>query len=129
MKKSVLKKLVAIICLILICICSINSIELKKRRTPIEKLQRNNQDTIVQPSGKTNKKDSQANKENSVAHRKVNSEDGRDWTKAPNSYLFDPIQNNEGVYVPVKKAYAMWQQDKILGALGIPSGQMTADVL
>ncbi len=53
----------------------------------------------------------------------------RDWTKAPNSYLFDPSQNNEGLYVPVKKAYAMWQQDKIIGPSGIPAGQVTADVL
>ncbi|UOU99630.1 T9SS type A sorting domain-containing protein [Chryseobacterium daecheongense] len=53
----------------------------------------------------------------------------QDWTKAPNSYIFDPAQNNEGLYIPVRKAYAMWEQDKYLKGNGIPVGKVTADVL
>jgi Secretion system C-terminal sorting domain len=52
-----------------------------------------------------------------------------DWTKAPNSYIFDPSQNSNGIYIPVRKAYAMWAKDKLLGGAGIPSGKITADVL
>lgn len=53
----------------------------------------------------------------------------QDWTKAPNSYIFDPAQNNEGLYIPVRKAYAMWEQDKYLKGSGIPVGKVTAEVL
>ncbi len=52
-----------------------------------------------------------------------------DWTKAPNSYIFDPAQNNEGLYIPVKKAYVMWGMDKYMGRAPIPNGTITADVL
>ncbi|BEV04826.1 T9SS type A sorting domain-containing protein [Chryseobacterium gambrini] len=52
-----------------------------------------------------------------------------DWKKAPNSYIFDPSQNSNGIYIPVKKAYAMWGEDKLLGGKPIPSGKITADVL
>ena len=52
-----------------------------------------------------------------------------DWTKAPNSYIFDPILNSNGIYIPVRKAYAMWQQDKLIDGTGIPPGKITADVL
>lgn len=35
-----------------------------------------------------------------------------DYTRAPNSYIFDPYQNDyDGFYIPVKKAYAMWQDE------------------
>ncbi|SHM87275.1 Por secretion system C-terminal sorting domain-containing protein [Chryseobacterium carnipullorum] len=52
-----------------------------------------------------------------------------DWTKAPNSYVFDPIQSGEGLLVPVRKAYAMWKEDKYIKDGGIPAGPVTADVL
>ncbi|WP_449400331.1 hypothetical protein [Chryseobacterium wanjuense] len=52
-----------------------------------------------------------------------------DWTKAPNSYIFDPVQNSDGLYIPVRKAYAMWEQDKYIGGRAIPNGKITADVL
>lgn len=52
-----------------------------------------------------------------------------DWTKAPNSYIFDPSQNSEGLYIPVKKGYVMWEKDKYIGGAGIPDGKLTADVL
>ncbi|WP_267404423.1 MULTISPECIES: T9SS type A sorting domain-containing protein [unclassified Chryseobacterium] len=51
-----------------------------------------------------------------------------DWTKAPNSYIFDPSQNNGGIIIPVAKAYAMWQNNKWLG-VKIPDGKMVAEVL
>ncbi|RXM37486.1 hypothetical protein BOQ62_22605, partial [Chryseobacterium sp. CH21] len=56
-----------------------------------------------------------------------------DWTKAPNSYIFtgkDKTGNNvDGLYIPVKKAFAMWQKDKYIGGTNIPGGTLTADVL
>ncbi|MFP3592417.1 T9SS type A sorting domain-containing protein [Chryseobacterium sp. SIMBA_038] len=52
-----------------------------------------------------------------------------DWTKAPNSYIFDPSQSSAGLYVPVKKAYVMWEKDKYIGGGSIPAGAVTADVL
>lgn len=52
-----------------------------------------------------------------------------DWTKAPNSYIFDPTQNSAGLYIPVRKAYAMWENDKFIGGSAIPSGKLTAEVL
>ncbi|SDE96841.1 Por secretion system C-terminal sorting domain-containing protein [Epilithonimonas hungarica] len=55
----------------------------------------------------------------------------KDWTKAPNSYIFDPSKNNDGLYIPVGKAYAMWANttDNIL-SLGTPisGGQASAYV-
>jgi len=53
----------------------------------------------------------------------------KDWTKAPNSYIFDPYSSYEGIYIPVKKAYAVWQVNAFLGASALPSGTVTADVL
>lgn len=52
-----------------------------------------------------------------------------DWTKAPNSYIFDPSQNSDGLYVPVRKAYVMWEKDKYIGGASVPAGTVTADVL
>jgi hypothetical protein len=52
-----------------------------------------------------------------------------DWSKAPNSYIFDPGQNYGGLLIPVRKAYAMWENDKYVGSEGIPDGKLTADVL
>lgn len=53
----------------------------------------------------------------------------KDWMKAPNSYIFEPSQANDGIYIPVKKAYAMWAGYKFLGYSIIPDGIVTADVL
>jgi len=53
----------------------------------------------------------------------------KDWTKAPNSYVFDPNSSYGGIYIPVKKAYAVWQTNAFFGASGVPSGTATADVL
>lgn len=52
-----------------------------------------------------------------------------DWTKAPNSYIFDPAQNGEGLYIPVKKAYEMWRSYKYLASAGTIKGKISADVL
>lgn len=119
MKKPVLKKIAAIICLVLVCICSTNAIEFKKQENLIEKRRSIYQDTIIP--------------RNSDNNTKTNTQkvyfDGKDWTKAPNSYFFDPKQNSEGLYIPVRKAYVMWKYDQFLGALGVPLGNVTADVL
>lgn len=53
----------------------------------------------------------------------------KDWMKAPNSYIFEPSQMNDGIYIPVNKAYSMWSGYEFLGYSGIPSGVVTADVL
>ena len=53
----------------------------------------------------------------------------RDWTKAPNSYIFDPSLPGDGLVVPVKKAFAMWKEGSYLKGEGIPAGKMTAEVL
>lgn len=52
-----------------------------------------------------------------------------DWSKAPNSYIFDPSQTSSGIIIPVRKAYAMWEGDKYVGGDGIPVGKLAADVL
>jgi hypothetical protein len=51
-----------------------------------------------------------------------------DWTKAPNSYIFVPNQENNGLYIPVKKAYIMWKSGALMGGGSIPDGNITADV-
>ncbi|MGO4708266.1 PKD domain-containing protein, partial [Chryseobacterium sp. 2TAF14] len=55
-----------------------------------------------------------------------------DYTKSPNSYIFDPSQNNAGLYIPVKKAYVMWSSNEYLREGGtntpIPSGTNTASL-
>ncbi|PKF76228.1 T9SS type A sorting domain-containing protein [Chryseobacterium sp. PMSZPI] len=51
-----------------------------------------------------------------------------DWKKAPNSYIFDPAQDNDGLLIPVKKAYAMWEGGGNINGNGIPAGTVTADV-
>lgn len=51
-------------------------------------------------------------------------------TMAPNSYIFDPHQSvNDGLYIPVAKAYDMWASGSYMGSSSIPSGTITADVL
>ena len=53
-----------------------------------------------------------------------------DYTKAPNSYVFDPYQNTaDGLYIPVKKAYKMWSEGAHMGGTTLPAGAITADVL
>lgn len=51
-----------------------------------------------------------------------------DWTKAPNSYIYVPNQQNDGLYIPVKKAYRMWTSDPRMGGSSVPAGTVTADV-
>lgn len=65
----------------------------------------------------------------------INSVDCRDWTLAPNSYIFTgKDQNNnevDGLYIPVKKAYMMWDSTtNLIAGNPVPNGGMiTADVL
>lgn len=108
--KNLVKNLVAVFCLVSVCTYSRNVKEPKgdsqygytERSVPVGDTLRNpdNRRAVVQ-----------------------------DWTKAPNSYIFDPAQNSEGLLVPVRKAYAMWQGGGHIKGDGIPSGEMTADVL
>ena len=52
-----------------------------------------------------------------------------DYRFAPNSYIFEPNQVNDGMYIPVAKAYAMWDSGSYVGGTAIPAGTITADVL
>lgn len=52
-----------------------------------------------------------------------------DWTKAPNSYIFDPAVHGEGLYIPVKKAYEMWRSYKYLAGAATIKGKVSAEVL
>ncbi len=70
----------------------------------------------------------------STATATIAQPDCKDWTKAPNSYIYtgkDPNNNEvDGIYIPVKKAYAMWNSaSTLISGSSIPSGTVTADVL
>ncbi|MDR2204655.1 MAG: T9SS type A sorting domain-containing protein [Flavobacteriaceae bacterium] len=53
-----------------------------------------------------------------------------DYLRYPNSYIFDPYENvNDGLYIPVTKAYAMWAVGSFVGNQPIPNGTLSADVL
>ena len=51
-----------------------------------------------------------------------------DYTKAPNSYIFEPTNPNSGLLIPVKKAYDMWEKGSHMGEQLIPSGVASAEV-
>jgi hypothetical protein len=60
--------------------------------------------------------------------------DCKDWTKAPNSYIYTGKDSNnnevDGIYIPVKKAYAMWNSTStLISGNSLPGGTVTADVL
>lgn len=101
------------------------SIKNFQRSVASEKIYFKQQDSLIKSSLALEKK---YNIENS-SNAKFTTLNSQDWTKAPNSYWFDPSQSSDGLYVPVKKAYAMWQGYKYLGYSGVPSGTVTADVL
>ncbi|MCI3938800.1 PKD domain-containing protein [Chryseobacterium aahli] len=67
----------------------------------------------------------------SSASAVINSVDCREWTLAPNSYIFTgKDQNNyevDGIYIPVKKAFVMWKNNSKLNNQTL-SGIMTATV-
>ncbi|MBL1221251.1 T9SS type A sorting domain-containing protein [Chryseobacterium sp. L7] len=109
MKNSV-KNFAAIFCLVSICAYSKNSRELNE---------------ILPSYTFTKTITSRADTVRTSAARVT----APDWTKAPNSYIFDPAQNSEGLLIPVRKAYAMWTEDQYIKGTGIPSGKVTADVL
>jgi len=51
------------------------------------------------------------------------------YQNAPNSYIYDPAKNidNDGVLIPIKKAFAMWQNNPKLNNKTL-GGKMTATV-
>ncbi len=108
--KNLVKSFAAIFCLVSICTYSRNSRGLKENL----------------PYGYTEKSVSAKDTLTKPADRRAVVSD---WTKAPNSYIFDPGQNSEGLLIPVRKAYAMWQGDGYIKGDGIPSGNQTAEVL
>lgn len=56
-----------------------------------------------------------------------NTNKAQDDKLAPNSFIFDVNSSNDGLYIPVKKAYAMWENNGFL-ATPIPSGSAKAFV-
>lgn len=115
--KRLIEKLAAVFCLVLIGVCSakgniiavegLSSVERTVERSIVERL-----DSLAKPIQKQ------------IIKRLI-----PDWKKAPNSYIFDPANNSEGILVPVRKAYAMWSGGSYINGNGIPSGVITADVL
>lgn len=130
MKNTVFKNLTAIFCLLSISVYSENRVGYKRaiQKASIQYAKGNdtlkNESLIGIPDhsktflSKKNENEAQVGKAIVI-----------DWTKAPNSYIFDPSQNYGGVLIPVRKAYAMWENDKYVGGEGIPNGKITADVL
>jgi hypothetical protein len=108
--KNLVKNFAAIFCLVSICTYSKNSGDLKEG--PVSYTY-------------TGKMKSEGDTLRNPVSRAV----PQDWTKAPNSYIFDPRQNSEGLLLPVKKAYAVWREDNLIKNDGIPVGKMIADVL
>lgn len=113
--RNLVEKFAAIFCLVSICIYSSNSLEGKGKISLVVKTDKpsfgRKSDSLGKPATLNNKA--------AVV----------DWTKAPNSYIFDPSQSSEGLLLPVRKAYAMWEQDNYIKGSGIPNGKITADVL
>ncbi|UKB83617.1 T9SS type A sorting domain-containing protein [Chryseobacterium sp. MEBOG06] len=110
--KRLIEKLAAVFCLVLMGICFKGNILLKENLSLIGHIN----DVLVKKEDSLGKS----------VHAKLLIPD---WKKAPNSYIFDPNQNSEGLLVPVKKAYAMWDGTGYLSGTGIPAGTVTADVL
>ena len=54
--------------------------------------------------------------------------EGLDYTKAPNSYIFDHKSSNSGLFIPVKKAYEMWKNGLHIEGGAVPNGQAVAEV-
>ncbi|ASK30914.1 hypothetical protein CEY12_12730 [Chryseobacterium sp. T16E-39] len=128
MKNNVLKNLTAIFCLVSISVYSGNSPGSKKndkrslgKDSLIAGLQKSDQNISPRYVGTF--------PSNENKNKGVQSLTGSDWTKAPNSYIFDPAQDYGGLLIPVRKAYVMWADDKYIGNEGIPDGKLTADVL
>ncbi|AZA81018.1 T9SS C-terminal target domain-containing protein [Chryseobacterium lactis] len=114
--KRLVEKLAAVFCLVSMGICSKGNIHLKESFPSVGYshglLTMKDLDSVAKPTnGSTSKVFIP------------------DWKKAPNSYIFDPGQNSEGLWVPVRKAYAMWEGGGYLNGTGIPQGTVTADVL
>lgn len=52
-----------------------------------------------------------------------------DYSRAPNSFIFDPFQTTyDGLYIPVKKAYEMWNSDEYIGGEPIVGGTPSASL-
>ena len=121
MKSKMTKNLIAMFCLVSLNAYSKISLETERNfittKEDARSLKKN--DTLVKISG--NLSESSLSQSKGVI--------ALDWTKAPNSYIFDPAQNGEGLYIPVKKAYEMWRSYKYLASAGTIKGKMTADVL
>ncbi|WP_419869603.1 T9SS type A sorting domain-containing protein [Chryseobacterium sp. CT-SW4] len=135
--EKLIKNSVTLFSLVSICIYATTSLEKKEDSFLLENTQTysivNNSDSIPR-----NIKEQKRIVKSETVSSSVLKEDNDsidvplavpDWTKAPNSYIFDPASSNEGLLVPVKKAYAMWSGDPYIGGESIPAGTASADVL
>jgi len=133
MRNSILKKMTAIFCLVSVsAYCSNGYRYDKDDEWPGDHYTKVNDSLVRIPQNYDqrviNSADTQSFSSQLNVKSKVNPL-ALDWTKAPNSYIFDPNQEYAGLLIPVRKAYAMWEDDKYLGSEGIPEGKLTADVL
>lgn len=119
MKSNLIKKLLAVFCLVSLNVYSKNNLELVRGFTTTEMFSSVKKDTVSKISANTH--------ESVLSNSRIGAI--LDWTKAPNSYIFDPAQNGEGLYIPVKKAYEMWRSYKYLASAGTIKGKASADVL
>ncbi|MBW7676984.1 T9SS type A sorting domain-containing protein [Chryseobacterium sp. LJ756] len=121
MKSTMNKNLLALLCLVSLNVYSNNKLEAERNFTgTVDKVQNLIiKDTLVKSSDNIN----------SPENNQLRIAGTPDWTKAPNSYIFDPAQNGEGLLIPVKKAYEMWRSYKYLASAGTIKGKVTADVL
>jgi len=121
MKSKMIKNLIAMFCLVSLNVYSNSKLERERDFITAENVVRDfiKKDTLVRIPGNAN--DSKLDQSRVAL--------APDWTKAPNSYIFDPTQNVEGLYIPVKKAYEMWRSYKYLASAGAIKGKVTADVL
>lgn len=129
MKKKLFKTIIAIFCFVFVGVSGINAASESYDVKRIKYFK--TADSLIRVLQKFNSEKKLNNPKSSFTQVKntfANSA-GLDWTKAPNSYIFDPSQTSEGLLIPVRKAYAMWESDKYVGNDGIPVGSITADVL
>lgn len=124
--RNVFKNLAATFCFVSIGVSSMDLIIEKNNIRSINDCLLKKTDSLIKIS-------EEFKKTNSLKITSIKQAQGKavavDWSKAPNSYIFDPSQTSSGIIIPVRKAYAMWEGDKYVGSGGIPAGKLSADVL
>ncbi|WP_370900579.1 T9SS type A sorting domain-containing protein [Chryseobacterium gossypii] len=135
--KKLVRKLMAIFCLVPISMYSRSNLDTEDLIRPKEI----SASHLIQSDSLIKTPQKNIQKEINISKKSINSDNSKslqtltsreippDWSKAPNSYIFDPAQSSDGLYIPVRKAYVMWENDKYIGGAAIPQGKVSADVL